>query len=209
MNTRHHPTEIKHHQKSRILEITFDTGENFKYPSEYLRTHARSAEIETSKTPVYGKADVQIEKIEPQGNYALRLYFDDGYNSGIFSWDTLYELGRDYDTLWAEYMTRLERHGLKREAGSRNSNEKPTVRLMYFMTNMLKVTRKETEELELPESIRDVQSLLKLLRFRGDAWQRMFADDAVQVTVNKQFAELFTRLEDGDEIAFVPVSKDI
>ena len=208
MNIRHHPTEIKHHKKSRILEISFDTGENFKYPSEYLRTHARSAEIETSSTPVYGKADVEIEKIEPQGNYALRLYFDDGYNSGIFSWDTFFELGRDYDILWARYLARLEKHGLKREAKD-SSDGKSTIRLMYFMTNMLKVTRKETEELELPESIRDVQSLLKLLRFRGDDWQRMFADDAVQVTVNKQFAELFTRLDDGDEVAFVPVSKDI
>lgn len=208
MNTRHHPTEIKHHQKSRILEISFETGENYRYSCEYLRTHSRSAEIETSKTPVYGKADVQIVKIEPQGNYALRLYFDDGYSSGIFSWDTLFELGRDYDTLWAEYLARLEKHGLKREAKD-SSDGKSTIRLMYFMTNMLKVTRKETEELELPESIRDVQSLLKLLRFRGDDWQRMFADNAVQVTVNKQFAELFTRLDDGDEVAFVPVSKDV
>jgi len=209
MSSKHTPSEIKLHQKSRLLQISFDTGESFQLPCEYLRTHAKSAEIETSETPVFGKANVNIEKIEPQGNYALRLYFDDGYDSGIFSWDTLFELGSDYETLWAQYLARLEKHGLKREPANHNTEDKITVRLMYFMTNMLRVTKKESEELQLPESIRDVESLLKLLRFRGEDWQRMFADDAVQITVNKQFAELFTKLENGDEIAFVPVSKDI
>lgn len=209
MSTQHSPTEIKLHKKSRLLEIAFQDGENFKYPCEYLRTHAKSAEIEASGLPVSGKAEVQIDNIEPQGNYALRLFFDDGYDAGIFSWDTLYELGKDYDTLWAEYLAQLEKHGLKREAALKANDGKISVRLMFFMTNMLAVTKKETETIELPESIRDVQSLLKFLRFRGEAWEPLFADDAVQVTVNKQFAELFTRLDDGDEVAFVPVSKDI
>ncbi|HED35026.1 MAG TPA: DUF971 domain-containing protein [Gammaproteobacteria bacterium] len=209
MSARHSPTEIKLHQKSQLLEISFDSGENFRYPSEFLRTHAKSAEIETADTPVFGKASVNISKIEPQGNYALRLYFDDGYDSGIFSWDTLYELGTGYDSLWAQYLARLEKHNLKREPANKAAEGETTVRLMYFMTNMLKVTKKESEALKLPESIRDVQSLIKLLRMRGEDWQRIFAEDAVQITVNKQFAELFTKLEDGDEIAFVPVSKDI
>ena len=209
MSAEHKPTEIKLHQKSKILEIDFASGDNFKYPCEYLRTHAKSAEIETSDMPVAHKADVNIEKIEPQGNYALRLFFDDGYDTGIFSWDTLFELGRDYESNWNTYLAALEQHGLSRDSGSKNDDGKVKIKLMYFMTNMLKVTRKETEELELPESIKDVQSLLKLLRFKGKEWEPMFADDAVQVTVNKQFAELFTVLENGDEVAFVPVSKDI
>ncbi|VAW59322.1 FIG00899427: hypothetical protein [hydrothermal vent metagenome] len=209
MSAKHCPTEIKLHQKSQLLEISFDSGENFKYPSEYLRTHAKSAEIETANTPVSGKADVNISKIEPQGNYALRLYFDDGYDSGIFSWDTLYELGVGYDNLWAQYLAKLEMHGMKREPANKAAEGKTTIRLMYFMTNMLEVTRKETEELSLPESIRDIEKLLKLLRMRGEGWERMFADNAVQITVNKQFAELFTKLDNGDEVAFVPVSKDI
>lgn len=209
MSAQQTPTEIKLHQKSQLLEISFASGENFKYPCEYLRTHAKSAEIETSDTPVSGKADVNIEKIEPQGNYALRLYFDDGYDSGIFSWETLYELGTDYDTLWAQYLSKLEKFGLKREPGDKATDGQATVQLMFFMTNMLKVTKKETEQLQLPGSIRSVEKLLKLLRMRGEGWEKMFADDAVQITVNKQFAELFTKLDDGDEIAFVPVSKDI
>ncbi|VAW68579.1 FIG00899427: hypothetical protein [hydrothermal vent metagenome] len=209
MSEKHTPTEIKLHQKSQLLEITFADGENFKFPSEYLRSHAKSAEIEASDKPVFGKADVKLVKIEPQGNYALRLYFDDGYDSGIFSWDTLYELGTDYETNWNQYLAQLEKHGLKREPANKAAEGEATIRLMYFMTNMLKVTRKETEELALPGSIRDVEKLLKLLRMRGEGWQCMFADNAVQITVNKQFAELFTKLEDGDEVAFVPISKDI
>lgn len=209
MNNRHTPTEIKLHQKSHLLEIGFDTGENFMLPCEYLRTHARSAEIETSGKPVAGKADVNINKIEPQGNYALRLFFDDGYDAGIFPWDTLFELGKAYETNWTNYLAQLDKHGLKREPVNRNADGEVTIRLMYFMTNMLKVTKRETEELKLPENIRDVQSLLKLLRFRGEDWKNMFADNAVQITVNKQFAELFTKLDNNDEVALVPVSKDI
>ncbi|VAW72728.1 FIG00899427: hypothetical protein [hydrothermal vent metagenome] len=209
MSNKHSPTEIKLHQKSQLLEISFATGENFRYPSEYLRTHAKSAEIETSETPVFGKADVKINKIEPQGNYALRLYFDDGYDTGIFSWVTLFELGSDYTALWAQYLTKLEKYGLKREPSGQSASDSATVHLLYFMTNMLKVTHKETEVLKLPENIRTVESLMKLLRMRGEDWQRMFAEGAVQITVNKQFAELFTKLEDRDEVAFVPISKDI
>ena len=209
MAIKHTPTEIKLHQKSRILEISFESGENFKYPCEYLRTHAKSAEIETSDIPVAGKAEVNIERIEPQGNYALRLFFDDGYDTGIFSWGTFFELGSNYETHWAAYLDTIEKHGLKRSAAEKPSDGKIRIKALYFMNNMLKVTRKESEELELPESIDEVQKLLKLLRHKGNQWETMFADDAVQVTVNKQFAELFTKLEHGDEVAFVPLSKDL
>ncbi len=209
MSDKHTPTEIKLHSKSQLLEIGFADGKNFKLSSEYLRTHAKSAEIETSDKPVFGKSDIKLEKIEPQGNYALRLFFDDGYDSGIFPWDTLYELGEKQSENWDNYLAQLEKFNLKREPANKTKEGEATIRLMYFMKNMLNVTRKETEELALPESIREVEKLLKLLRMRGEDWARMFADDAVQITVNKQFAELFTKLEDGDEVAFVPVSKDI
>lgn len=209
MSSKHSPTEIKLHQKSQLLEISFASGETFKYPCEYLRTHAKSAEIETSAIPVAGKAEVNIDKLEPQGNYALRIYFDDEYDSGIFSWTSLFELGKDYESNWQNYLNRLEQHGLKRHPKQSSSKNEINIRLMYFMTNMLNVTRKENEEISLPTSIQTVENLLKLLRMRGESWQKMFADDSVQVTVNKQFAELFTKLDEGDEVAFVPVSKDI
>lgn len=209
MSKAHSPTEIKLHQKSKILEISFSTGDNFKMPCEYLRTHARSAEIETSEKPVAGKADVNIERIEPQGNYALRLYFNDGYDTGIFSWDTLHELGSNYDEYWQAYLKKLDKFNLGRHSGKRSENEKSTITLLYFMNNLLKVTKKETEQLVLADTVKDVNDLIQLLARRGNDWAKFFNPEAIQITVNKQFAELFTILENGDEVAFVPISKDI
>lgn len=210
MSKLHNPTEIKLHQKSKILEIAFDDGQRFHLPCEYLRTHAKSAEIETSATPVAGKAEVNILKIEQQGNYALRLYFDDGYDTGIFSWGTFYELGSQYDTNWKKYLDRLDRFGLKRNAGEKPADGKVKIRVLYFMSNLLKISKKESESIELPDSVTDVQSLMKFLAMRGEDWKKFFAvSNALQVTVNKQFAETFTRLEHGDEVAFVPTSKDL
>jgi len=210
MSEKHTATEIKLHQKSKILEIVFEDGQNFKLPCEYLRTHAKSAEIETSDIPVSGKADVNIDNIEAQGSYALRLFFSDGYNSGIFSWDSLYELGSHYEKNWSHYLERLAQHKLKREAQKNTINtEKNSIKVLYFMDNMLRVTRRESEEITLPPAVTDVQTLLKFLRMNGEGWQKMFADDAVQVTVNKHFAEAFTVIENGDEVAIVPTNKDL
>ncbi len=210
MSAEHHPTEIKLHQKSRLLEISFDSGENFKLSCEYLRTHAKSAEIETSDIPVAGKADVNIEKIEQQGTYALRLYFDDGYSTGIFSWDTLFDLGKNHDEYWKKYLEELEKHNLKRQAGEKSENGKIKITVLYFMTNLLKVTRRESEELEIPDTIDTVEKLMKLLSVRGDDWKKFFGEEGtLQFTINRQFAESFTKLENGDEVGFVPTSKDI
>lgn len=206
----HHPTEIKLHQKSKLLEIAFDDGKTFMLPCEYLRTHAKSAEIETSDMPVAGKSDVNITKIEPQGNYALRLYFDDGYDTGIFSWGTFYELGDNYDTNWKKYLERLERFGLKRHAGEKSADGKTRIHVLYFMNNLLQVSRKESEYIDVPPSVTDIQSLMNFLARRGDTWKKFFAEqNALRFTVNKQFAETFTKLENGDEVAFVPTSKDL
>jgi len=210
MSEKHTATEIKLHQKSKILEIVFEDGQNFKLPCEYLRTHAKSAEIETSNIPVSGKADVNINNIEAQGSYALRLFFSDGYDSGIFSWDSLHELGSNYEKNWRHYLERLAQHNLNREVQVANPNrDKSSIKILYFMDNMLRVTRKESEQLTLPSAVVDVQSLLKFLRMNGEGWQKMFADDAVQVTVNKHFSELFTVIENGDEVAIVPTNKDL
>ena len=159
MSAEHHPTEIKLHQKSRLLEISFDSGENFKLSCEYLRTHAKSAEIETSDIPVAGKADVNIEKIEQQGTYALRSYFDDGYSTGIFSWDTLFDLGKNHDEYWKKYLEELAKHNLKRQAGEKAEGGKIKITVLYFMTNLLKVTRRESEEMEIPNTIDTIEKL--------------------------------------------------
>jgi DUF971 family protein len=113
------PTEIKLHQKSRYLEVVFDSGEHFELTCEYLRVYSPSAEVrghsEAEAVLQIGKANVNIARIEPVGTYAVILHFDDGHDSGIYSWDWLYYLGKNYDRLWQEYLAKLEAAGQKRE----------------------------------------------------------------------------------------------
>ena len=105
--------------KSRLLVITFDDGSEFEYSFEYLRTHSPSAEVrghgpgqEVLQT---GKENVVINSIEPVGHYAVRLIFDDGHDSGLYSWEYLYELGRDKGPNWRNYLDRLAAAGYPRQ----------------------------------------------------------------------------------------------
>ncbi|HZX31645.1 MAG TPA: DUF971 domain-containing protein [Rhodocyclaceae bacterium] len=113
------PTDIKLHQQSRILELVYEGGERFELSCEFLRVFTPSAEArghgpgqETLQT---GKRDVTIQAIEPVGNYALKLVFSDGHDSGIYSWDLLYNLGLHRDELWQEYLQQLEAQGHSRD----------------------------------------------------------------------------------------------
>ncbi|MGD8484303.1 MAG: DUF971 domain-containing protein [Thioalkalispiraceae bacterium] len=112
------PTEINFHQKSHMLEISFDDGSTFQLPSEYLRVYSPSAEVQGhgpgQEVLQVGKQDINITKIEPVGHYAIQLFFDDNHDTGIYSWETLYDLGKNYDTKWADYLKRLEEAGHKR-----------------------------------------------------------------------------------------------
>ncbi|NOX76968.1 MAG: DUF971 domain-containing protein [Gammaproteobacteria bacterium] len=120
MSSAHKPTDINLHQKSRVLEIVFDDGSCFELPCEYLRVYSPSAEVQGhgpgQETLQVGKENVNISDIKPVGNYAIQLDFDDGHNTGIYSWDTLYVLGRDRESLWAKYLERLETAGHQRKA---------------------------------------------------------------------------------------------
>jgi DUF971 family protein len=116
------PTDITLHQKSRLLEISFADGSHFKLPCEYLRVFSPSAEVrghgpgqETLQT---GKRNVEITEIAAVGNYAIQPFFSDGHDTGIYSWDLLYSLGKDYDALWTEYLARLEAAGESRDVDS-------------------------------------------------------------------------------------------
>jgi len=113
------PSEIKLHKKSRRLELIYADGENYLLDFEFLRVYTPSAEArghgpgqETLQT---GKRDVDIERVEPVGTYALRLVFSDGHDSGLYSWDLLYNLGKHHDELWQEYLTQIEKQGLSRD----------------------------------------------------------------------------------------------
>jgi len=113
-----HPTDIVLHSASRVLEVSFDSGESFRLPCEYLRVNSPSAEVQGhgpgQKMLVAGKREVNIAAIEPVGHYGVLLRFDDGHATGIFGWDTLLELGRGYDTSWPAYLAALESKGLSR-----------------------------------------------------------------------------------------------
>lgn len=113
------PTEIKLHQKSRILEIAFDSGERFELSCEYLRVFTPSAEARGhgpgQEVLQVGKRDVSIERLEAVGNYAIRPVFSDGHDSGFYSWDILYNLGRHQDELWRTYLDRLTAEGKSRD----------------------------------------------------------------------------------------------
>jgi len=116
------PTDITLHKKSRTLEVAFDSGERFVMPCEYLRVHSPSAEVQGhgpgERVLVAGKRDVDISAIEPVGNYAVLLRFSDGHATGIFSWETLYDLGINQETNWQSYLDALEKNQLSREPKS-------------------------------------------------------------------------------------------
>ena len=112
------PTAITLHRASHVLEVAFDDGRHFRLPVEYLRVNSPSAEVQGhgpgQRVLVSGKAHVNIDAVEPVGNYAVLLRFDDGHASGIFSWDVLYALGRDHARNWQAYLDELEARGVSR-----------------------------------------------------------------------------------------------
>jgi DUF971 family protein len=113
------PTEIRLHQKSQVLEIAFADGKTFRLPSEFLRVYSPSAEVrghgpgqEVLQT---GKREVRIEGVEPVGNYAVQLRFSDGHDTGIYSWELLYDYGVRQDAMWNQYLRRLSDAGASRD----------------------------------------------------------------------------------------------
>jgi len=119
LGTGHWPVEIRLKRAERALEIDFDDGKRFRYPAELLRVESPSAEVQghgpSQKQIVAGRAHVGIMELEPVGNYAIRIKFDDLHDTGIFSWAYLYELGQNGETLWAQYLAALAAKGLSRE----------------------------------------------------------------------------------------------
>jgi DUF971 family protein len=113
------PSDIRLKKAERILEVSFEGGGTFRLPAEYLRVESPSAEVQGhgsgQKQTVPGKRNVAIDGLEPVGNYAVRLIFSDGHDSGLYTWETLYRLGREHDAIWAEYLAALEAKGLSRD----------------------------------------------------------------------------------------------
>jgi DUF971 family protein len=104
------PAEIKLRKASRLLEVSFDDGNRFQLPFEYLRVHSPSAEVKGhgpgQEVLVLGKESVGVRAVEPVGQYAVKLVFDDGHDTGLYTWKYLYELGRDQQANWTRYLAR-------------------------------------------------------------------------------------------------------
>lgn len=113
------PIDIKLHRKSATLELIYADGSALTLSAEFLRVHSPSAEVrghgKGQETLQTGKRHVQITQVEAVGNYAIKLSFDDGHDSGIYSWSYLLQLGRDQDTLWQDYLARLSAAGASRD----------------------------------------------------------------------------------------------
>jgi len=119
------PVRLVLHQRSRVLEIAFDDGSEFRLPFEFLRVYSPSAEVRGhgpgQEVLQVGKRAVEITELEAVGNYAVRPVFNDGHGSGLYSWDYLYELGRDHDKLWQQYLARLSVAGATRDGPSHSA----------------------------------------------------------------------------------------
>lgn len=113
------PQELTVHSQSRVLEVAFSDGARFRLPFELMRVYSPSAEVQGhgpgQETLQTGKRDVDLETLDPVGNYAVQPRFSDGHESGIFSWDYLYFLGTEQDRLWRDYLDRLKAAGLDRD----------------------------------------------------------------------------------------------
>ena len=114
------PTDIRYQRDTRTLEVEFDIGETVAITAELLRVESPSAEVQghgpTQKKTVGGKRLVDIREIEPVGNYAIRIVFDDGHDTGLYTWRYLRELGTDREKIWGDYVERLAKEGLSRDA---------------------------------------------------------------------------------------------
>jgi DUF971 family protein/molybdopterin converting factor small subunit len=192
------PTHIALHQQSRELEIHLSDGEKYHLPCEYLRVFSPSAEVKAAKNRgeiVRGKQDVNISAIEPMGSYAIRIIFDDGHDSGVYSWSTLKTLGEQYEHNWQQYQQQLGQLA--------NASAERRVRVLFFI-GLVEVLETDSIELELDDSLQNVSDLIDHLTEKGENWKQALDKQKLTVTVNRQFSSLNQILFDGDEVALVP-----
>ena len=111
------PPRIKLNKSSKTLELGYADGQQFALPAEFLRVHSPSAEVQGHGNPVlqFGKINVALTHVQPAGNYALKLTFDDGHDSGLFTWDYLYQLANQQASMWQDYLAKLSAAGRSRD----------------------------------------------------------------------------------------------
>ena len=192
-------THIAVHQKSHQFEIHFSDGSEFNLPCEYLRVFSPSAEVRAAKNRgelIQGKQQVNIRNVEPMGSYAIRIMFDDGHDTGVYSWSTLKALGDNFEANWAQYQQQLADFALLNQA-----ERKITVLFFISLVEQLGV---EKLELDLAEDVQQVADVIQLLKQKGADWDEALQPESLTITVNKQFSTVDQKLFNGDEIALVP-----
>ncbi len=192
------PTHIALHQQSRELEIHFSDGAQYHLPCEYLRVFSPSAEVKAAKNRgeiIRGKQDVNITALDPMGAYAIRISFDDGHDSGVYSWSTLKLLSEQFETNWAQYQQQLSQ--LDEAEGERS------IKVLFFI-GLVELLGTQSMDLQLTQSQRTVSDVIDLLAEKGENWRQGLDKEKLTITVNKQFAPLQQQLFNGDEVALVP-----
>lgn len=195
------PEELRLDRQARELHVRFDDGAEFVLPCEYLRVFSPSAEVKTARARgdlVTDKQSVNIERIEPCGTYAVRLYFSDGHDTGIYSWESLYQLGQDRQKNWQQYLVDLEQ---RRRSPAESEERIITLLLFGALAEELEM---EWVDVTLPSETTTVAEFLYWLRQRGDDWHEAIDPRRLTVTVNRQSAEPTTRLHNGDEVSLTP-----
>lgn len=193
------PTHIAVHQKSRQFEIHFNDGSEYHLPCEYLRVFSPSAEVRVAKKRgelIRGKESVNIKNVEPMGSYAVRIVFDDGHDSGIYSWKTLKQLGEQYQQNWQQYQQQLE------NAEQLSVTDKKVT--VLFFIGLVEKLGTEKLELDLSSETDTVGKLIQQLAQNGSEWQQALAIEKLTITVNKQFSTADQKLFHQDEVALVP-----
>ena len=192
------PEELKLDRQARELHVRFDDGSQFVLPCEYLRVFSPSAEAKTARARgdlITGKQSVNIENIEPYGAYAVRLHFSDGHNTGIYSWESLYQLGQDHEKNWQQYRLDLEQRGRSAQGDGER------VVTILFSGTLAEELEMERVDLSLPGETNTVAELLFWMRQQGDDWHELIDPRRLTLAVNGQPAEPATRLNDGDEVS--------
>ena len=198
------PEELRLDRQARELHVRFDDGSQFVLPCEYLRVFSPSAEVKTARARgdlVTDKQYVNIERIEPYGTYAVRLYFSDGHDTGIYSWESLYQLGQDRQKNWQQYLIDLERRRL-----SATEDGERVITILLFST-LAEELEMERVDVTLPSETTTVAELLYWLRQRGDDWHEAIDPRRLTIAVNQQSAEPTTHLHNGDEVSLTPTYK--
>ena len=192
------PSHIALHQMSRELEIHFNDGSQYHLPCEYLRVFSPSAEVRAAKNRgeiIRGKQEVNISNIEPMGSYAIRILFDDGHDSGVYSWSTLKSLSEQFEQNWHQYQQDL---GQLKDVG-----EERIIKVLFFI-GLVEQLGMDALEIKLEPSIKNVAGLIEHLAKKGAHWKQALDVSRLTITVNKQFVTPDQELFNGDEVALVP-----